>query len=85
MQIDKYLEFTKDKIISTETISGEGDLIINKVTTKYGNIMYWDMNSGKVISAEWKVPGIFEIRKLDEEALEKISGKYFLESYGERF
>jgi hypothetical protein len=85
MYIEDYLIYTKDKVISIEGMSGDNGETINKVITKFGNILYWESNTGKIISAEWRVPGILESRKLNEKELEEISGKYFLISYGEKW
>ena len=85
MQIDKYLAYSGDIVIGVETMDGPTGTIIHKVITKYGNTLYWDADSGRIIHALWVVPNTNRVDCMDEEDLDKISGEYFLRSYGEKF
>lgn len=82
MIIKDYLNYTGDTIEDIESMASENGTV-NKVSTRFGNVLYWEQESGKVIYAEWRVPKDNRIDKLDEDALDKISGQYYLISYGE--
>lgn len=82
MIIKDYLNYTGDTVLDIESMASENGTI-NKVTTRFGNVLYWELNTGKVVFAEWKVPTDNRVDRLDEEELEKISGQYYLISYGE--
>ena len=85
MQIEEYLVYSGDKVLSIESMSGDEGEVIHKVNTKFGNTLYWEGTTGKVVLAEWVVPRVNIIDRLDEKDLQKISGRYYLESYGEKF
>ena len=82
MNIKDYLNYTGDTIEDIESMASENGTI-NKVTTRFNNVLYWELESGKVVYAEWQVPKDNRIDKLDEEELDKIGGQYYLISYGE--
>ena len=85
MQIDNYLEYSEDEVISIESMESTDNRIINKVITKYGNTLYWDSDTGRIIQAFWVVPNVNRIDCMDEADLDKISGEFYLRSYGEKF
>lgn len=82
MDIKNYFKYTGDTVEDIESMSSDNGNV-NKVTTQFGNILYWEQNTDKVIYAEWKVPKDNRVDKLDEEQLNEISGEYYLQSYGE--
>lgn len=82
MNINDYLNYTDDTVVDIESMSGDNDTV-NKTTTRFGNVLYWETESGKIIFAEWKVPGTDRIDRLDEKALQEISGEYYLRSYSD--
>lgn len=83
MNIKDYLNYTDDVILDMESMSGDNNETINKTVTKFGNVFYWQMETGKIVYAEWQVPKDNRIDKLNESELDKISGEYYLKSYGE--
>lgn len=82
MDIKNYFKYTGDIVEDIESMSSDNGNV-NKVTTHFGNVLYWEQNTDKVIFAEWKVPNSPTINKLEEEQLNEISGQYYLQSYGE--
>lgn len=88
MQLKSYLKHSGDEILLIEESmsgDGDGDTVVNKVLTKFGNIMYWDVETGRILAADWVVPNTNRVDKLGEDELSQIAGEYYLKSYGEKF
>lgn len=83
MHINDYLKHTRDTVVDIYSMSGDNNEVIHKTITEFGNVLYWESDSGNVIYAEWKIPGQNTMSRLYEEDLKEISGEYYLKSYAE--